>query len=271
MRSKTQKITPAKAQEMLQKNSTNRPLTPSRVAEYSQSMQRGEWLVTHQGIAFDTAGTLVDGQHRLAAIVDADQPVEMTVFTEVPEGTFGVLDTGKKRSAADTLHVEGEKHTVQLAAMLKIVHLYDTRPELAWSGRASRLSNPQVLELLEQHPKLRKYTAVGDQIGQATGMIRTAAGASSYLVDRANGRTDLSEWYEGVIEGTSLGKGDPRLAFRNTMHELSRQKVGQPLRRKDSREHVAIYLAAFNAWVAGDKVRVLRYHPTESVPTVAKA
>lgn len=47
----------------------------------------------------------------MAAIVDADQAVEMTVFTEVPEGIFGVLDTGKKRSAADILHVEGEKHT----------------------------------------------------------------------------------------------------------------------------------------------------------------
>lgn len=41
--------------------------------------------------------------------------------------------------------------------------------------------------------------------------------------------------------------------------------------RKDSREHVAIYLTAFNAWVAGDKIRVLPYHPTDSVPQVAKA
>jgi hypothetical protein len=131
----------------------------------------------------------------------------MTVFTEVPDGTFGVLDTGKKRSAADTLHVEGEKHTVQLAAMLRTIYLYDTRPELAWSGRAARLSNPQILELLEQHPTVRDYTTVADHIGQATGMIRTAAGAASYLVDRVNPRADLSQWYAGISEGTSLGKG----------------------------------------------------------------
>jgi hypothetical protein len=255
---------------MLDANSMNRPLTRSRVVEYAAAMERGEWLVTHQGIAFDSAGVLLDGQHRLAAIVEADQTIEMTVFSDVPDGTFGVLDTGKKRSAGDTLAVEGEKSTNQLAAMLKIVYLYDTRPELAWSGRASRLSNPQVLELLEEHPNIRDYVHVGEQIGQATGMIKTAAGASSYLIDRRNRRAALSEWYEGIIEGTGLGKGDPRLAFRNAMHQMSRQKAGQPLRRKDSREHVAIYLTAFNAWSDGERVRTLRYHPTDAVPQIAK-
>jgi len=34
---------------------------------FAEAMRRGEWMVTHQGIAFDTQGVLVDGQHRLAA------------------------------------------------------------------------------------------------------------------------------------------------------------------------------------------------------------
>jgi hypothetical protein len=36
---------------------------------------------------------LVDGQHRLAAIIEADVPVELTVFTEVGEGTVHPRDT----------------------------------------------------------------------------------------------------------------------------------------------------------------------------------
>ena len=64
-------------------------------------------MVTHQGIAFDVNGVLVDGQHRLAAVIEADVPVELTVFTEVGEGTFDVLDTGKRRTAADVLAIEG--------------------------------------------------------------------------------------------------------------------------------------------------------------------
>src|SRR5437773_4409463 len=41
-----------------------------------------------------------DGRTTAAAIV---RPVELTVFTEVPEGAFDVLDTGKRRNAADVL------------------------------------------------------------------------------------------------------------------------------------------------------------------------
>jgi hypothetical protein len=49
-------------------------------------------MVTHQGIALDTDGVLIDGQHRLAAAVEADQPVDMLVITGVDAATFDVLD-----------------------------------------------------------------------------------------------------------------------------------------------------------------------------------
>ena len=87
--------------------------------DFAAAMRRGEWRVTHQGIAFDTTGVLVDGQHRLAAIVEADIPVEVTVFTEVPERAFDLLDTGKRRNAAAVLAIEGEKSAVMLAAMVR--------------------------------------------------------------------------------------------------------------------------------------------------------
>jgi hypothetical protein len=118
-----QTITPARAAEWLRANTTNRPVSRPVVRSFAEAMRRGEWLITHQGIAFDVNGVLVDGQHRLAAVIEADQPVEMTVFTDVSEGGFDVLDTGKRRTAADVLAIEGEKNSILLAAMVRIVWL----------------------------------------------------------------------------------------------------------------------------------------------------
>src|SRR5947208_14577232 len=134
-------------------------------------MRRGEWRVTHQGIAFDTEGALVDGQHRLAAVVEAEVPVELTVFTEVPDGAFDVLDTGKRRNAADVLAIEGENSAVMLAAMVRTVWLYENRPDLNWSGGAAAVTNHQIVQTLDQHSKLRDFVAAGEQIASATGMI----------------------------------------------------------------------------------------------------
>jgi hypothetical protein len=268
MRSRVQTISPSKAAELLEANTTNRPLSRAVVHSFAEAMRRGDWVVTHQGIAFDVNGVLVDGQHRLAAIIEADQPVELTVFSEVNEGTFDVLDTGKRRNAADVLAIEGEKSSAMLAAMVRTVWLYENRPDLNWSGGGAAVTNHQVVETLEQHPKLRQFVTVGEQIATATGMIKSAAGAASYLVSRASKRAELDEWYEGIIDGAGLRKQDARLVFRRVMFNMARKQAGQALRRRESREHVALYIKAFNAWRANERVNQLRFNPREPMPRI---
>jgi hypothetical protein len=89
------------------------------------------------------------------------------VFTEVGEGTFDVLDIGKRRSAADVLAIEGEKSSTMLAAMVRAVWLYENRPELNWSSGAAGVSNHQIVATLDRHPKLRDYVGLGERIAGA--------------------------------------------------------------------------------------------------------
>lgn len=270
VRSKVQTVTPTKAEQWLEANTTNRPISKSVVRGFAEAMKRGEWVVTHQGIAFDVNGVLIDGQHRLAAIVEADVPVEVMVFSEVADGTFDVLDTGKRRNAADVLAIEGEKSSTMLAAMVRTVWLFENRPDLNWSGGAAAVTNHQIVETLQAHPRLREFLGRGEQIATATGMIKSAAGAASYLVEQANKRTDLTAWYEGIIDGAGLAKSDPRLLFRKVMFQGARKQIGQPLRRRDTREHVALYIRAFNAWATDEPITQLRFSSRDSMPQVTK-
>jgi hypothetical protein len=266
-----QTITPARAEEMLAANTANRPLSRPTVRSFAEAMRRGDWLVTHQGIAFDTEGVLVDGQHRLAAVIEADMPVEMTVFTEVEPHTFDVLDTGKRRNAADVLAIEGEKSSTTLAAMVRTVWLYYNRPDASWSGGAAAVTNHQIVQTLAGHPKLRDYVDLGERISTETGMMKAAAGASAYLVEQANRgkKAKLARWHDGIIEGAGLRRNDPRLVFRRTMFGMARRQ-GAVQRRRDTREHVALYLKAFNAWAAGEPLSHLRFSARESVPAIAR-
>ena len=270
MRTRVQTITPAKAAEMLEANTSNRPLSQSVVQSFAQAMQRGDWRVTHQGVAIDTNGVLVDGQHRLAAVIEADVPIEMTVFTDVPADTFDVLDTGKKRNAADALAIDGERSTLQLASMLRTVWLYDNRPEMSWAGGNASVTNHQILETLEQNPKIRDYVPVGEQLAHEIGMIKSAAGAASYLVSRPNSQKKLQPWFEGLIDGAGLSRTDARLKLRNQMLNMARRQATEVRRRRDTREHVGLYLTGFNAWAAGEKVSRLRYAPRDPMPAIAK-
>ncbi len=76
---KIMKITPDMAKRCLEKNPNNRPIRPEWVKVLAEDMRTGNWRTTHQGIAFDEEGCLMDGQHRLRAILESGVTVEMEV------------------------------------------------------------------------------------------------------------------------------------------------------------------------------------------------
>lgn len=75
-----------------------------------------------------------------------------------------------------------------LAAMVRTVWLFENRADLSWSGGSAAVTNHQIVQTLEQHPTLREFFGQAEQIASATGMIKSAAGAASYLVSAANKR-----------------------------------------------------------------------------------
>lgn len=96
-----EKITPDLAHQMLSRNEGNRRLRVWWVEAMASAMSRGEWLTTHQGVAFTAAGRLVDGQHRLAAVVKSGVSIEILVVRGLDETAFHVIDNGIKRTMAD--------------------------------------------------------------------------------------------------------------------------------------------------------------------------
>jgi hypothetical protein len=102
-------VTPQMAREWLERNSDNRPLRPGVVDGFLAAYRRGEWRLTHQGIAFAKSGRLLDGQHRLTFISELPDKsvVPMNVTADLDEDTFDSIDQGFKRTTSDLYSVSG--------------------------------------------------------------------------------------------------------------------------------------------------------------------
>lgn len=94
-------ITPERAQHILQGNTNNRKVRPSWVKELARRIQDNEWELSHQGILLGEGEKLLDGQHRLLAIQQANVPVTLPVFHTSGTSVFKVLDQGQKRNITD--------------------------------------------------------------------------------------------------------------------------------------------------------------------------
>lgn len=95
-------VTPSMAEAWLKLNVGNRRSRRWWAEALAAAMRRGEWKATHQGIAFATSGKLIDGQHRLMAILKSGISQSMLVVHDVPDEAFSVMDIGVKRSISDT-------------------------------------------------------------------------------------------------------------------------------------------------------------------------
>lgn len=106
-------VTPASASEMLEKNDGNRKARRSAVATYASLMDAGKWMCSPDGIIIAKSGRLLQGQHRLMAVVASGCTVQMVIWREVDENVFSVLDRGLKRTLFDAI---GEERRLTEAA-----------------------------------------------------------------------------------------------------------------------------------------------------------
>lgn len=95
-------VTPAQAQDWLANMRTNRSVSKSLVRKYARAMLTNSWVSrTNETIAIDEEGYVIDGQHRLHAVVMAQQPVRMAVMF----GCDNHVGVARTRSAEDVAKI----------------------------------------------------------------------------------------------------------------------------------------------------------------------
>jgi hypothetical protein len=102
MKMEVMTVTPAMALRCLEKNKVaNRNLSQSRINAMVSDMVNGHWILTHQGIAFDNDGNLLDGQHRLAACIQSEMPFKTLVTKGLSVEACVAVDNVRPRSITD--------------------------------------------------------------------------------------------------------------------------------------------------------------------------
>lgn len=247
---------------------TNRPFSPDRADKYRDAILRGEWTLTHQGIALDTEGSLVDGQHRLVGLVLAAERVPGTtirsmVTYDLEPQAFDKVDIGGKRTVGDVLAAHGEKFGSGLAAVARLVIFYDSKQQVSeWTG--ATITPDQARELIEKEPEIREAARWGAYL--PIGLPAPEAAARHLILRECGdtGRRFARDFFEAYRSGAGLELGAPALLLRNV---LINQKTNTK-RKRDGLEQFALIIKAWNAEAAGKPVKTLMWKAVEELPRV---
>ena len=144
-----------KATEYLKLNHpNNRNLRRDRVRSLANDMNTGNWMQSGDPIRFDTDGHLIDGQHRLAALVTIDAKLPFLVLRGVAPNAIHVIDTGAARRPMDALKIAGHNNTALLAGAARVLYRLKAGP--LDGSRVPSVSHSALLEMVERHPALRE-------------------------------------------------------------------------------------------------------------------
>jgi hypothetical protein len=244
-------ITPAVAKSYLEGNKENRPIKPSHLSNLARDMAAGNWRLNGDAIRFNGDGTLLDGQHRLAACIKAGVPIETIVIRGIDHEARLTMDAGSRRRAGDQMALMGIKSANTIAAACGYCMTLQ-----AGSCSVKDFTIPEVITFYEEN------LAIADHVTRLTRGPRgthSLAVAMSYVLSRTS--SDLVEpfrlaWVDGYGE-----RGSPFLVLRERIIRAS--MAGKPLL---TREKVAGAAWALTKAIRGETATILRASDTFKVP-----
>lgn len=209
-------ISPDHARELIAMyNPVNRTVSSATVALYARLMRDGKWALNGESIQFDTSGNLLNGQHRLLAVIESDMVLTTMVVRGLPTESRDTMDQHRKRTAGDVLNMHGHRDGTHLASVARVVHRWDAglRGATLMGAGQTMLSATEILDFLVTEPLiLPAVEAVRRKDAEVLAPSRTL-GPLWVLTHRADPDA-AQEFFTRLITGRMLEIGNPILTLR---------------------------------------------------------
>lgn len=156
-------VTPSLAETLLTRNNKNRPVNNANVNKLAYAMTNGEWLFNGSLLTFDMHGNLLDGQHRLMAVIKSGKSVPFKISTGFKSEVFSTIDINKVRSSSDILAIAGVSNYQLCASTANFIFQFMRGSINDSASKSSRqlsrpnkgLTHKELLKFVEVKPNLK--------------------------------------------------------------------------------------------------------------------
>lgn len=145
----TQKrISPEEAEALLNEHNpyNYRKMNLSTVKIYAQDMKDGNWKENGETIKIDTRGNIIDGQHRLQAIVDTGISIDVIIVEGIDPSAADTIDIGRKRTIEQYLKWADAAYTAGATSVVQQVLLCKLNKQIGHSAANAGISHMTIMD-----------------------------------------------------------------------------------------------------------------------------
>lgn len=205
-----EKVTPTQAATWLgdpKINHSNRTLRQDHVRFLAKEMIDGRWEPNNDAICFGKDGRLLNGQHRLHAIVLSGKPQEVFITRGLSDDAFKVMDAGLKRANHERIHLVNDFTQNHLICQAIRNFLYETGP------RSNKISVGEIED--EYLKKADAWTWLGAEAVGMHARLKKAGIMAALGIYRYVKPEKAAVFLDGYRSGAGLSQDSPMLRLRN--------------------------------------------------------
>lgn len=250
-------ITPEVAKNMIDKNTNNRRLREATVLFYTRQMKDGQWKSdTGECIKISKSGVILDGQHRLHAVIKSGRSIQFHLAMNLDESVFDVLDTGLSRNSNDAFKIKGIPNPNIVPSIIGAWHMLK-------NGKASergshKYMKPSVSETLELYYENQKFW---DSVAKKTmawynefaKILPPSLIGGLYVLFYNIDKNTSDEFWDELSVGMKMSHN----AIGLLRNKLIKDKTSP--RKMTGTLRTALIIKAWNYYRTGEKVTLLKF------------
>lgn len=247
-------VTPSVAKLLLEKNKRNRGVSTATVAAYVRDIKSGAWELNGETIKVSVDGDIIDGQHRLLAIIKADLPVKVFVIGGLLKEVQMTVDTGRKRSFSDEL---GMRNVVNSKALVATIRQCLAHEFLGFGGSSKShnlVTSHEIEEFYLAHStSLQEVMPLSKKLAKDINIAPSII-AAMYLTLSNIDKDATYDFFHSLAMRTTAGDGDPRLALLRSLDAIGRKTS----HNAPALVAYSLVFRSWNAWRKNQRVTLLR-------------
>lgn len=261
IRTYVKKITPEYAAILMQHNNLNRPINRITLEDYKSQIQKGLWKLNGEPIIISNDGVLLNGQHRLTAVIETGLPITSVVVEGVENNDFATIDTGRTRTIADIFNIEEIPNANSVGAIITAffrLNKVDSSSSSKDNLRRLKMSKPELLDFYRKNSSvLQSVYKFAARCHGKLGLMKTTEVGALYLyltrtLNHSEGK--VQAFFEQLFEMTTVTNNTIKILHDTLIKGMLGKIVLTPSLRN------AYIVKTWNSYIKGKELKVLNYN-----------
>lgn len=239
------------ATKLLERNKLNRPLSQVHVNRIAKQIESGKWCINGDTIKIAVTEDVLDGQHRLWAVIEANKAIETYIVYGIERDAFSTIDTLRRpRSGGDVLALAGaERYRTTTSSALIWLIRYQRKCLESFRDPTNKVENSDIETTFAENPGIVRAV---ERAVSLKGVMTPSVLAFVYYIIVNRNRELAERMIETLSHPSAVDMDDPFFRLRSWLTAV-RYSTRDPLMM------IALSIKAANAAAKKTKVKLLRW------------